>query len=67
MVLGEWIRGWIIENLDNRGSDNRGSVILPTYWKKYCQKFQASMKRQCFIFSAFIDKSLRLQLQTMQI
>ena len=30
MELGEWIRGWIIENLDNRGSDNRGSTVPPT-------------------------------------
>ena len=28
MELGEWIGGWIIENLDNRGSDNRGSTVL---------------------------------------
>ena len=27
MELGEWIRGWIIENLNNRGSDNRGSTV----------------------------------------
>ena len=30
MELGEWIRGWIIENLDNRGSDNRGSTVHGT-------------------------------------
>ena len=28
MELGEWIGGWIIENSDNRGSDNRGSTVL---------------------------------------
>ena len=28
MELGEWIGGWIIENLDNRGSDNRGSTVF---------------------------------------
>ena len=27
MELGEWIRGRIIENSDNRGSDNRGSTV----------------------------------------
>ena len=27
MELGEWIGGRIIENLDNRGSDNRGSTV----------------------------------------
>ena len=27
MGLGEWIGGRIIENLDNRGSDNRGSTV----------------------------------------
>ena len=27
MELGEWIGGWIIENLDNRGLDNRGSTV----------------------------------------
>ena len=26
MELGEWIGGQIIENSDNRGSDNRGST-----------------------------------------
>ena len=30
MELGEWIGGRIIENLDNRGSDNRGSTVLHT-------------------------------------
>ena len=29
MELGEWTGGWIIENSDNRGSDNRGSTVLP--------------------------------------
>ena len=29
MELGEWIGGRIIENSDNRGSDNRGSTVLP--------------------------------------
>ena len=28
MELGEWIGVRIIENLDNRGSDNRGSTVL---------------------------------------
>ena len=28
MELGEWTGGWIIENSDNRGSDNRGSTVL---------------------------------------
>ena len=28
MELGEWIGGRIIENLDNGGSDNRGSTVL---------------------------------------
>ena len=28
MELGESIGGQIIENLDNRGSDNRGSTII---------------------------------------
>ena len=27
MELGEWIGGRIIENSDNRGSDNRGSNV----------------------------------------
>ena len=27
MELGEWIGGWIIENSDNRGLDNRGSTV----------------------------------------
>ena len=27
MELGEWTGGWIIENSDNRGSDNRGSTV----------------------------------------
>ena len=27
MELREWIGGWIIVNLDNRGSDNRGSTV----------------------------------------
>ena len=27
MELGEGIEGWIIENLDNRGSDNRVSTV----------------------------------------
>ena len=28
MELGEWIGVRIIENLDNRGSDNRGSTVF---------------------------------------
>ena len=28
MELGEWIGGRIIENSDNRGSDNRGSTVF---------------------------------------
>ena len=28
MVLGQWVWTWIIENSDNRGSDNRGSTVL---------------------------------------
>ena len=28
MELGEWTGGWIIENSDNRGSDNRGSTVV---------------------------------------
>ena len=27
MEFGEWIGGLIIENLDNRESDNRGSTV----------------------------------------
>ena len=27
MELGEWIGSWIIENSDNRGSDNRSSTV----------------------------------------
>ena len=27
MELGEWVLGWIFENLDNRGPDNRGSTV----------------------------------------
>ena len=30
MELGEWIGGWIIENSDNRGSDNRGFTVIYT-------------------------------------
>ena len=32
MELGEWIGGRIIENLDNRGSDNR-SFTVPIFLK----------------------------------
>ena len=28
MELGEWVWGRIIENSDNRGSDNRGYIVL---------------------------------------
>ena len=30
MELGEWVRGWVIESLDNRGSDNKGSTVHDT-------------------------------------
>ena len=32
MELGEWIGGWIIEYLDNRGSEYRGSIVLACCW-----------------------------------
>ena len=30
MKLGEWVSGQIIEHSDNRGSDNRGSIVSRT-------------------------------------
>ena len=31
MELGEWVLGWITENLDNRGSHNRGSSVFAVW------------------------------------
>ena len=28
MELGDWLQGWIIENSDNEGLDNRGSTAV---------------------------------------
>ena len=35
MELGEWNGGRIIENLDNRGSDNRGSTVYTAEMATY--------------------------------
>ena len=44
MVLGEWIRGWIIENLDNRGSDNRGSTVFLTLTEQDFRQYTSTME-----------------------
>ena len=51
MELEEWIAGRIIENLDNRGSDNRGSTVL-----RICRN---SLEKY-FTGSKFTDNSLIL-------
>ena len=40
MELGEWIGGQIIENSDNRGSDNRRSTVLTMHYIAEAQKFE---------------------------
>ena len=39
MELGEWIGGWIIENSDTRGSDNRGSTVIVLCLYRVCASY----------------------------
>ena len=64
MELGEWIGGWIIENSDTRGSDNRGSTVpkvLPQVFQFTSLPFGLATAPQVF---AMIVKEVKLMALT---